>query len=63
MNKGKNMTYHSNVYKVLKAIAEGYKVQGVDGRYVVVENPKYKNPWDDPYIIVDIKLDFLGVRL
>ena len=58
MNKGKNMMYHSNVYKAMKAIAEGYKVQGINDRYVMVENPDWKNPCDDPYIVVDIKLYF-----
>ena len=54
------MILPSNVYKALRAIAEGYNVERVNDRYIVVENPDwyYKNPCDDPYIVVDIKLYF-----
>jgi hypothetical protein len=40
--------------KTLKAIAEGYKIQTLDDRYILVENPDYRpDNGSDPYLLID----------
>lgn len=44
-------------FKALQAIAEGYKTTGystLDMAFVIVDNPKYVRPDDDPNIIIDL---------
>lgn len=42
------------VLKILRAIVDGYDVEVKDDRYFVVENPDHSNPWDDPYLVLDV---------
>lgn len=47
---------HGEAVRFLEAVAEGYKVETYDGRYVSVENPEADDgfPGDnDPYIVID----------
>lgn len=43
------------IWKALRAVAEGYPVQGFQDRYVIVQNPEY-SPWNgEPVnIVVDL---------
>ncbi len=38
---------------ILKMIAEGYYDGCIEDRYIVVKNPDYNDPWDDPFIVWD----------
>ncbi len=44
----------AGILKVLTAIAEGYKVTSIDDRYIMVENPEYHYPWDEPNLLLDV---------
>lgn len=46
--------------KLLFAIAQGYKVSGEDDRYIVVENPDYREPDGDPNLVLDV-YGFFGI--
>jgi len=46
-----------NQFKALQAIAEGYSASGwhnLDMSFVIVENPRYIRPSDDPNLIIDL---------
>jgi hypothetical protein len=40
--------------KALFAIAEGYFAEGIDDRFISVENPDCNPDGGDPYIIIDL---------
>lgn len=46
---------------ILQLIAEGYKAEGFDDRYVRVENPDYvPGDWHDPYLVFDVATLYPG---
>jgi hypothetical protein len=38
---------------ILQLIAEGWKAEGMDGRYVLIENPDYR-PGSGCYLVFDV---------
>lgn len=49
------MNAWENLIKALRAIAEGYPVEGHEDRFVVVENPKYKpDDGSNPLLAIDV---------
>lgn len=44
----------NNIGRALKAISEGYKVEGLQDRYIVVENPDFvEGENQDPNFVID----------
>lgn len=50
------MTQWSNLKKTLKAIAEGYPIQVLDDRYIIVENPEFEEDnGKNPNLLIDVQ--------
>lgn len=49
------MTQWSNLKVALKVIAEGYPIQLIDDRYIIVKNPNFKEDnGSNPNLLIDV---------
>lgn len=50
------VTDKQQLLKALQAIAEGYPIDVHYDYLIRVANPDFNEPWDDPYIVIDMSI-------
>lgn len=50
------VTNKQQLLEALDAIAQGYILDVYDDQYIRAVNPDFDEPWDDPFIMIDLHI-------